>query len=115
MKRYSLLLSMFLVAIWGGRDATAYSWTQSDRLNAYDEDEEDAFGRSVSMGYQGELLIVGSPWDDLVAGEGEIGGSAFVFRRDGQNWAFEEKLYATLEVVGSGSAGFVIRDQEELR
>jgi len=104
MKRHVLFLSMFLVVVWGGRDASAYSWTQSNRLNAYDEGEQDQFGNSVSMGYLGELLVVGSHQDDI--GIDDERGSAYIFRRDGQNWISEEKLYATYDSVESDRVRF---------
>ncbi|MHC4740525.1 MAG: FG-GAP repeat protein [Planctomycetota bacterium] len=104
MKLHVLFLLISLIFLWGERDASAYSWTQSDRLNAHDEAERGHFGHSTSMGYFGELLVVGS--SPPAASWRDDRGSAYIFRRDGQNWTEEMGLYPAYDLIESDRIGF---------
>ncbi len=66
------------------------TWTQVQKLEAPDPAASDFFGWSVSMG--GDLIVVGAIDDD---DGGNLTGSAYVFRRSGPTWVFEQKLHAS--------------------
>jgi hypothetical protein len=73
-------------------DAVSREWIEEAKLTAADADVADRFGRSVSV--SGEVILVGSQFDDDIAGDS---GSGYVFRFDpasGQ-WAQEAKLTAS--------------------
>ncbi len=86
----------------GSRSGSAYvfrlvggSWVEEAKLLAGDSEAGDEFGRSVSM--TGDVVIVGSPFDDDT---GTNSGSAYVFRHVAGSWVEEQKLTAN-----DGSAG----------
>jgi RHS repeat-associated protein len=66
------------------RDGT--SWTEQAKLTASDAAAYDEFGNSVSI--SGDYAIVGGPYDD-------DSGSAYIFERDGTDWAQQAKLTAS--------------------
>jgi hypothetical protein len=65
------------------------SWVEESMLTAFDADIADGFGRSLAL--DGEVLVVATPNDD---DEGANTGAAYVFRHDGTDWVFEQKLLA---------------------
>ncbi len=71
------------------------NWTQQAKLTASDAAEGDAFGYSVSI--SGDHALVGSLYD---ADGGTSSGSAYIFRRDGENWTEEAKLTASDATTG---------------
>lgn len=75
---------------------TGSSWTQQARLTAFDGAANDDFGSSVAI--SGDTAIVGAPYDDVGANNGQ--GSAYVFVRSGMTWTLQAKLTAT-----NGTAG----------
>lgn len=64
-------------------------WVQSDKVTAGDAADFDNFGSSVAI--DGEYAIVGAPRDDLGTTDE---GSAYVFRRIGDEWVQIDKLAA---------------------
>jgi hypothetical protein len=66
------------------------SWTEEQKLTASDGDEDDWFGRFVSI--SGEYAIVSAYFND---DNGINSGSAYIFKRDGSNWIEEQKLTAS--------------------
>jgi hypothetical protein len=68
------------------RNGTA--WAQEAQLLAPDGLAGDAFGVAVAL--DGDVAVVGSSFDDKVAGANA--GSVYVFRRTGTVWALEQKL-----------------------
>ena len=54
------------------------NWIEMEKLIASDGKKSDRFGQSVSI--EEEYAIIGAPWDT------KIGGSAYVFKYDGNNW-----------------------------
>jgi putative transposon-encoded protein len=73
-------------------------WQQEAKLLAGDGAIGDLFGASVAL--SGDTALVGAWLDDV--GEGVDQGSAYVFRRTGDRWQFEEKLVASKNVMNSG-------------
>lgn len=63
------------------------AWTQHQKLVAADEDASDWFGRSLAV--HGQVLVVGSQFDD----DGPNSGAAYVFRFDGNSWVEEAELW----------------------
>jgi hypothetical protein len=59
-------------------------------LTAADGASGDDFGGSVAL--YGDRTLIGSPGDDDL---GNVSGSAYLFRHDGQNWVDEDKLHAS--------------------
>ena len=68
---------------------TGTSWTQEDKLLALDGEVQDKFGYSVSI--NDNYAVVGSPRDD---DNGDMSGSAYIFKRTGTSWTQEDKLLA---------------------
>lgn len=73
----------------------AGSWIERQKLTAFDPGSGDHLGRSVAIG--GDLVVVGSSSDD---DDGVDSGSAYVWRRSGNEWIFEQKLTASTADVG---------------
>jgi len=64
------------------------AWVDTGRLTHPNPSASDWFGNSVSL--SGNVLVVGSPYDDEAAADG---GSAVIYRHDGTNWVEEKTLY----------------------
>ena len=69
-------LAAGIMVLWQVDKAGAQSWAQLARLSASDEAEDNSFGYSVSMGYLGELAVVGCPYDDTGIGDRRGSGTA---------------------------------------
>lgn len=65
-------------------------WTEQEKLTASDAVSFENFGRSVSI--WGEYAIVGAPNDD---DNGSESGSAYIFKRSGNDWTEQQKLTAS--------------------
>jgi hypothetical protein len=63
-------------------------WMQQARLTASDGEAGDELGRAVAI--SGDVVLVGAP-HTITAGS----GAAYVFRRSGEAWAEEAKLFAS--------------------
>ena len=61
---------------------------QQQKLVASDPAADDQFGLSVAI--SGETVVVGAPFDDGAAGNGQ--GAAYVFVRNGVVWSQQQKL-----------------------
>ncbi|HRR84974.1 MAG TPA: hypothetical protein P5316_08190, partial [Phycisphaerae bacterium] len=72
------------------------NWTQQAKLVAADPQAFAGFGLSVSI--SGDHAIVGAPWTD---DGGNDSGSAYVFERQGTQWAQAEKLSAANAETGA--------------
>ena len=66
------------------------SWTEQAKLLASDSAAYDLFGYSVSI--SGDYAIVGAYADD---DNGDMSGSAYIFKRDGTSWSEQAKLLAS--------------------
>jgi hypothetical protein len=64
-------------------------WVQQAKLRAPDGFRMDGFGQPV--GIDSQYAIIGASRDD---DRGTYAGSAYVFRRGGENWTFQTKLTA---------------------
>lgn len=83
-----------IVGAPGGESISAYvfkhngtSWVEEAKLSPPEVEIGDGFGESVSI--SGEYVIVGAPRDD---DNGNISGSAYMFKRSGVSWRREAKL-----------------------
>jgi len=65
----------------------AETWTLTEKLTASDGASSDNFGYSVAI--SGNYAIVGAPYNAEPST-----GSAYIFKRDGSNWAQQAKLTA---------------------
>jgi hypothetical protein len=68
------------------------AWIQNDKLVASDGTENDYFGRYVAI--DEDYSIIGAYYDD------DIAGSAYVFKRLGNEWIEEAKLTASDRLPG---------------
>jgi hypothetical protein len=77
----------------------AGKWRQQDKLVAVSGTEpvQQFQGKSVSLSHDGNIAVVGAPYDNSRA------GAAYVFERSGTTWRKPEKL------VGSGAVSFVFK------
>jgi FG-GAP repeat/Putative Ig domain len=66
------------------------SWTQLQKLTAFDGESNDDFGASVAI--DGDTLVAGAPSD---SGPNFNQGSAYVFTHSGQFWTLQQKLMAS--------------------
>jgi len=66
------------------------TWSLQQKLLASDGANSDVFGSSVALA--GDVLFVGAPGDDTVAGTDA--GSAYLFLRSGSTWSEVQKLLA---------------------
>jgi len=64
------------------------SWVQKDKLLASDGAAGDHFGGGA-VSISGDYAILGAIWDD---DKGSRSGSAYIFKRESENWAEETKL-----------------------
>ncbi len=64
------------------------SWKEQQMLFAGDEKKVDIFAYRVAISE--EFAFVSSPWDD---DKGEDTGSVYIFRRTGESWTRQAKLY----------------------
>jgi len=65
------------------------AWAFEAKLTAADGQSGDFFGGDLSL--SGDLAIVGAMGDDDA---GDAGGSAYLFRREGNSWSQQQKLSA---------------------
>ncbi|MBN1627070.1 MAG: PASTA domain-containing protein, partial [Deltaproteobacteria bacterium] len=65
------------------------SWIEQLRLDADDLEENDNFGKSVSI--SGEYAIVGAYGDDDL---GTDSGAVYIFKRSGDLWSLQDKITA---------------------
>jgi len=66
------------------------AWVEQSKLTASDGAAYDDFGNSVSI--NGDYAIVGAFGDD---DNGNVSGSAYIFKNEGTNWAEQTKLTAS--------------------
>ncbi len=66
-------------------------WVQQAKLTASDGNDNDNFGRSVSI--SGDYVVVGAENDDVGIDVNQ--GSAYVFFRTGTSWTQQAKIFAT--------------------
>jgi hypothetical protein len=71
------------------------NWTEQAELLASDGEEQDTFGRSVSL--SGDTAIIGVTGDQ---DNGYESGSAYVFTRTGSTWTQQAKLLASDAAAG---------------
>ena len=63
------------------------SWTQMNRLTAYDSEAWDNFGYAVAI--DGDYILVGATGDDDAA---NLAGAAYVYYNSGRGWGFQTKI-----------------------
>ncbi len=68
-------------------DRETSRWDEEAKLTDPNAEEEDLFGVSVSI--RGDVALVGAHGNNHVW---NFSGSAFVFRREGSKWSFEQEL-----------------------
>jgi len=66
---------------------TGTTWTQQAKLSASDAALEDAFG--VSVGIDGDTIVVGAGWKDTFT------GAAYIYTRTETTWTQEAKITAS--------------------
>ena len=70
---------------------TGTVWTERRKLTANDGAADDRFGRAVAV--SNDTVVVGAVYDTIGANTRQ--GSAYVFTRQGTNWAFIQKISAS--------------------
>ena len=68
---------------------TGNTWSQQAKLTAPDGAADDRFGRSVAL--VGDTAVIGAMFQDE---KGKNSGSAYVFKRSGNNWNLKTQLTA---------------------
>lgn len=81
------------------------TWREEARLMADDGDESDVFGDNSAI--DGDTVIIGAFGDEDP--NGEFGGSAYVFTRNGSSWSQQAKLVPS-DGDSFDGAGFVDLD-----
>ena len=83
-------LILFLLSIFFVLFQTVFAVQEFEvKITADDGEEDDLFGRSVSI--SGDYAIIGAHGDD---DNGSDAGSAYIFVRDDQDWVQQEKITA---------------------
>ena len=88
-------------ALWddidGTRSGSAYifhryesNWTEKAKITSSDGEDEDWFGKSVSM--SGDYTVIGAYGDD---DNDSRSGSAYIFHKNGTDWEEQAKLLAS--------------------
>lgn len=93
-------------------DPNAGVWAVEQVLAASDATEGDGFGSSVSMG-EG-IVIVGAPLGDDAPADLTDSGSAYVFRREDNQWIQEQKLSSADAASGDQFGNAVSVDGDTL-
>tara|TARA_R110002111_G_scaffold257026_1_gene324949 strand:- start:92664 stop:99785 length:7122 start_codon:yes stop_codon:yes gene_type:complete len=78
------------------------TWEYQTTLTAFDGSEGDQFGSSVAIAR--DTIVIGAYADDDL---GSDSGSAYIYRWDGFEWVFEEKLIASNGRLGDNFGGDV--------
>lgn len=82
------------------------AWQFSVELHAPDGEADDYFGSAVAM--SGEVLVIGAYGDD------DKRGSAYVYRRSGRAWSYEQKLSASDGATGDELGRAVATDGQRI-
>jgi len=75
------------------------TWVQQKKLVASDREEFDQFGFDVSI--SGDYIVVGAPYEDQDENGGSPfldAGSAYIFKRDGNDWGEHQKIVGSQRV-----------------
>lgn len=79
------------------------SWVQKTRLVAPDAQVSENFGSSVTL--EGDNLVIGTP-------RGKVGtttqGTAYFFTRSGDNWTYQQKIFANDGEAGADFGNAVV-------
>ena len=81
------------------------TWVEEQKLTASDGAEGDGLGVSVSL--SGDAALVGASTD---GDNGQVSGSAYVYRFDGSTWVEDQKLLASDGAEGDFFGGAVSLD-----
>jgi len=68
------------------------SWSQQQKIQASDKQQNDKFGRRTSICGTGDYAIVGAPDEDT---GGSSAGAAYIFKRSGSSWSQQQKIQAS--------------------
>ena len=68
------------------------SWTQQAKIMASDKQQNDYFGRSVSISDDGNTAIVGASGEDT---GGASAGTAYIYARSGTSWTQQQRIQAS--------------------
>lgn len=82
------------------------TWTQQAKLLANDGSTNDQFGYSVSLSFNGDKAVVGSPLID--SGNFSDQGGVYVFTRAGTVWTQEQKIIASDGATGDNFGNRVV-------
>jgi len=61
---------------------------EDTKLTAFDGGGYDNFGKDVAV--QDDVAVIGSPYDDATGGTDS--GSAYIYRREGPDWVYHQKI-----------------------
>jgi hypothetical protein len=89
-------LFILLVAVLFSLSLSAQNWNQESKQTADVRAANDNFGQSVAI--DGNFAIIGANQEDEdVLGENTLNnaGAAFIYKNDGNGWAFYQKIVAT--------------------
>ena len=71
------------------------SWQQQAYVKASNTGQGDAFGMSVALSANGDVLAVGAPFEDGMANDRFDSGAVYVYRRSAGRWSHESYVKAT--------------------
>ncbi len=77
---------------------TGNTWIEQQKLTALDTESGDEFGSSVALSTDGNVGLIGAPFNDTV---GFDSGAAYVLVREGDDWVTQGKL-TIKSFIGSG-------------
>jgi hypothetical protein len=80
------------------------TWSEQDKIQASDPEEEDTFGRFISISGDGNTAIVGAWQEDT---GGFDAGAAYIFTRSGSTWSQQAKIQSSDIQTGDKFGGGV--------
>ena len=91
---------------------TVSSWQQQQKIQASDAQQNDYFGYSVDINFDGTTAIVGAFYEDGGAGDPNNGaGAAYIFTRSVNTWTQQQQLHSTTPAnIGSFGHSVSIND-----
>ncbi len=100
MDRIVLQFIILIIVVIMSNKLIGQDWGQLEKIVASDRGSEDLFAHGVSI--SGDYAIVGAYCEDHdVLGTNELdrAGSAYIFKRNGFNWEFQQKIVASDRAV----------------
>ncbi len=71
-------------------------WRQIQKFSAWDREQFDEFGAAIIM--DSNYIVIGSPKEDddeIAINTRNLAGSVYIYKRNGNNWTYQQKIVAS--------------------